>query len=76
MRPGPGDTSRQNRNPPETWTAEFKDFLATCLKKDPAERPTAQELLASSPFVLQAGGKSIIAELVEESMAEIEQYVY
>lgn len=27
------------------WSGTFKDFIATCLKKEPADRPTASSLL-------------------------------
>lgn len=30
---------------PSKWSAEFNDFLASCLKKDPQERASAAELL-------------------------------
>lgn len=40
-------------HPGETWSAEFKDFLAQILKSNAAERPTSQELL-QHPFVKNA----------------------
>jgi serine/threonine protein kinase len=43
--------------PPETVSAgshDLRNFLARCLKKDPAERATAKELL-SDPFILSIG---------------------
>jgi serine/threonine kinase 3 len=58
---------------PEMYSQEFKEFLASCLHKVPARRPTAADLLEHSPFIRNAGPKSVIAELVEECMAEIEQ---
>eukprot|EP00056_Hartaetosiga_gracilis_P006161 m.93691 g.93691 ORF g.93691 m.93691 type:complete len:872 (+) comp12394_c1_seq1:90-2705(+) len=30
---------------PHLWSREFSDFLATCLRKDPASRPSIKELL-------------------------------
>ncbi|EGZ12123.1 hypothetical protein PHYSODRAFT_515065 [Phytophthora sojae] len=44
-----------NRAPPELrephkYSAEFRDFLAVCLKKDPQERASAQDLLRH-PFI-------------------------
>eukprot|EP00808_Paulinella_micropora_P001281 g36111.t1 len=35
---------------PENWSSEFVHFIASCLEKDDAKRPTA-ELLLSHPFV-------------------------
>eukprot|EP00300_Choanocystis_sp_HF-7_P023826 c25210_g1_i1.p1 GENE.c25210_g1_i1~~c25210_g1_i1.p1 ORF type:complete len:450 (+),score=50.98 c25210_g1_i1:1-1350(+) len=35
---------------PADWSPEFSDFLSTCLRKLPTERPTAAELL-NHPFV-------------------------
>ncbi|KAE9039355.1 Serine/threonine-protein kinase 3 [Phytophthora rubi] len=46
-----------NRAPPELrephkYSAEFRDFLAACLKKDPQERASAQDLLRH-PFIIR-----------------------
>jgi serine/threonine protein kinase len=30
---------------PERWSAEFKDFVKICLRKDPSSRPSAKDLL-------------------------------
>lgn len=43
--------------PPETVSSgsqDLRNFLSRCLKKDPAERATAKELL-SDPFILSIG---------------------
>lgn len=37
---------------PESSSDELRAFLAKCFKKDPRERPTAQEL-AEDPWLLQ-----------------------
>jgi len=37
----------------EDFSPEFRDFLAKCLVKDPAQRPEAKELL-SHPFLQKA----------------------
>jgi serine/threonine protein kinase len=37
---------------PESFSKEGKDFLSLCLKRDPAQRPSATQLLGH-PFVVQ-----------------------
>jgi len=59
---------------PAKYSKEFNDFLAVCLQKDPALRPTADTLLRTNPFVLKAKPKAVIASLVDECMNEIEEY--
>jgi serine/threonine protein kinase len=55
------------RSPPPTlrdsaaWTPNMHKFLARCLVKDPANRPSAKDLL-HDPFILEAQNKA--AELV------------
>lgn len=55
-------------DPPQldgNYSKKFKDFVAACLKKDPAERPTAKELL-KHPFIRGAPKKtSTLVELIE-----------
>jgi serine/threonine protein kinase len=36
---------------PEKWSREFNDFVAQCLTKNAADRPTADDLLKVSCFV-------------------------
>jgi len=56
------------KNPPPTldgpFSKKFKDFVALCLKKDPAERPTAKELL-KQPFVKNAKKTTSLMSLIE-----------
>ncbi|KAG1693989.1 hypothetical protein DVH05_022007 [Phytophthora capsici] len=78
-----------NRAPPELreptkYSAEFRDFLAVCLKKDPQERSSAENLLRH-PFIARnverlransdraanggrMAGLAVLQELVEQSL--------
>lgn len=59
---------------PNDWSSEFHDFLRLCLLKDPKQRPDAAQLLATHPFVVNAGKKNIIQALVDECIDAIEEY--
>lgn len=56
------------RDPPRLegneWSALFKEFIATCLHKDPESRASAASLL-QHPFVLQAHPRSILTDLLK-----------
>ncbi|KAI0278827.1 kinase-like domain-containing protein [Russula aff. rugulosa BPL654] len=47
-----------------SFSAAFKDFVSQCLTKDPAERPTAKELLQHR-FIRSARKTSYLTELIE-----------
>jgi len=58
---------------PSKWSSEFKDFIATCLNKDPKLRPSAKDLL-KHPFIQRGKTKgNLIAKLVQESLPIIQQ---
>ena len=59
---------------PERWSADFHDFIRVCCAKNPEKRPSAMELLETHPFIRRSGDKRLIAQLVDECMAEIEEY--
>lgn len=74
-----------NKDPPTVrdptkWSAQFSDFLAQCLVKDPASRPSAATLL-EHPFVAEAaaeitgndGSSSVLKALAQRHMPAIEQ---
>lgn len=44
-------------------SANFKDFIAQCLSKDPKKRATARQLL-EHPFIKRAGDTSILTEVI------------
>jgi serine/threonine protein kinase len=59
----------------DKWSDNFHDFVAKCLIKDMAQRPTAEELL-KHPFLANPKPKSILVELVEKCKKVIQQRGY
>lgn len=54
-------------NPPQltgNYSKQFKEFVEACLNKDPANRPTAKELLKYQ-FIRKAKKNSYIVDLIE-----------
>jgi len=61
--------------PPELdgpFSKPFKEFVAACLKKDPDERPTAQELLKHK-FIKGSKKTETLVELVERNRKWLKQ---
>ena len=56
------------KNPPPqlqgNFSRPFKEFIEMCLQKDPANRPTAKELLRH-PFIRKAKRNTYLTELIE-----------
>merc|ERR1719427_564042 len=50
----------------DDWSAEFKDFVAKCLAKQSASRPTAEELLQES-FIVRPRPSTTLQELIERT---------
>ncbi|EGC34217.1 hypothetical protein DICPUDRAFT_153614 [Dictyostelium purpureum] len=50
---------------PSDWSPEFNDFVKQCLSMNPANRPSAQQLL-SHPFILKGSSQQILQKLVNE----------
>lgn len=48
-----------------SWSREFKDFVASCLNKDPDKRPTAKALLKHK-FIQRAGRVDMLRDLVQK----------
>ncbi|XP_061104559.1 serine/threonine-protein kinase 10 isoform X2 [Conger conger] len=55
---------------PGKWSRGFKDFLKTCLDKNPESRPNAAQLL-EHPFVCSLSTNRPLRELVAEAKAEV-----
>jgi hypothetical protein len=53
--------------------SDFNDFIAKCLVKDPAKRPSAEELL-QHPFILAAKSKALVAAMVDGCMPMIQKF--
>lgn len=59
---------------PEKWSEEFNNFIKRCLKVNPQDRPSAEELL-TDPFILKSSKmKGVLSELVLNSMEAIDRY--
>ncbi|XP_052821670.1 serine/threonine-protein kinase 10 isoform X3 [Octopus bimaculoides] len=59
---------------PSRWSPAFSHFISKCLIKDPAQRPTAAELL-QHPFIKAFTNKKAILNLLSEAKAEVEETV-
>merc|ERR1712107_536788 len=55
------------------WSSKMQSFLTLCLKKDPKQRSSAAELLKHA-FIKNAGKKTVIQQLVNNVMPQIEKY--
>jgi len=59
----------------EKWSPMFHDFVAQCLTKDPANRPTAERLLKKHPFIKAAKKvrvKKLFTELLQEAAEKVD----
>eukprot|EP00211_Chloroparvula_japonica_P003436 CAMPEP_0119124176 /NCGR_PEP_ID=MMETSP1310-20130426/3868_1 /TAXON_ID=464262 /ORGANISM="Genus nov. species nov., Strain RCC2339" /LENGTH=442 /DNA_ID=CAMNT_0007114087 /DNA_START=139 /DNA_END=1467 /DNA_ORIENTATION=+ len=57
---------------PDKWSADFNDFIAKCLTKNPDERPSADDLLAH-PFIAKSEGPSVLLPLIKKMYKVIEE---
>jgi len=59
---------------PEQWSTDFASFIAACLEKDPAKRPSCADLF-KHPFVLggKMRGSRVLAPLAEQILAARER---
>ena len=59
---------------PRQWSKNFSDFVKKCLTKDPAQRPTAREMLAHS-FLSGVTDNKPLRYLYQEMRAEVTEVV-
>ena len=50
----------------EEWSTEMRSLVADCLVKDPAQRPSADQLL-QHPFVLNAPPSETLVPVIQEA---------
>ncbi|AOW04318.1 kinase-like domain-containing protein [Yarrowia lipolytica] len=55
------------------WSADFRDFVACCLRKNPAERPSGRQLLKHR-FIRKAGKTSQLKLLVDRRERWMERH--
>jgi len=51
---------------PDKWTADFNDFIAKCLSKNPEQRPSASDIIKHA-YITKAKTSSILLPLVDEA---------
>jgi serine/threonine protein kinase len=49
----------------DKWSADFNDFVAKCLTKNPDQRPTAKEMLEHA-FIQKAKSRTILQPLIDQ----------
>jgi serine/threonine protein kinase len=61
---------------PSKWSAEFNDFIACCVRKDPDERPRSSKLL-EHPFIQRGwNNRAPLASLVAECAVQLSDLRY
>ena len=50
--------------PPSLWSTYFRDFISCCLKRDPSERATLQEL-KQHPWIRNANKRSLLRKWIQ-----------
>jgi len=51
---------------PDSWSADFNDFIAKCLSKNPEQRPSASDIIKHA-FITKAKTSAVVYPLIEEA---------
>jgi len=51
---------------PDSWSADFNDFVAKCLTKNPEQRPSASEIIKHA-FITKAKTSVVVQPLIDEA---------
>jgi serine/threonine protein kinase len=66
------DKPIQGFKEPQRWSPEFNAFVKECLNTSPNLRPEAKTLLKHEFIVKNSRGQRLLAELVQNSLSDIE----
>ena len=68
------DKPIQTFKDPNRWSSDFNFFIKDCLNINPQLRPEAKALL-NHPFIVNnSRGQNLLAELVQRSLPDIEEF--
>lgn len=68
------DKPIQQLKEPHRWSPEFNSFIRDCLNINPHLRPEARTLLRHDFILNKSRGQNLLAELVQKSQADIEEF--
>ncbi|XP_017487245.1 PREDICTED: serine/threonine-protein kinase Tao-like, partial [Rhagoletis zephyria] len=58
--------------PPPDWSDAFRNFVASCLRKSPAERPTSSAMLTHS-FITRPRSATVILDLINRTKTAVRE---
>eukprot|EP01086_Lenisia_limosa_P016322 TRINITY_DN602_c0_g1_i1.p1 TRINITY_DN602_c0_g1~~TRINITY_DN602_c0_g1_i1.p1 ORF type:complete len:369 (-),score=114.09 TRINITY_DN602_c0_g1_i1:80-1186(-) len=58
---------------PDDFSEDFRDFIKTCLVKNPDDRPSAEDLM-SHPFIVNSPGEAIFADMIESALTHYAEH--
>lgn len=69
---GGGHNNTQQQQPPPDWSDAFRNFVASCLRKSPAERPTSSAMLTHS-FITRPRSATVILDLINRTKTAVRE---